>query len=235
MQEPTVAARGTAQGCPEGCSGFHSTALDLGGWHTAKGYLWGHSEEKTDVNMAMRSSFHREEDTQGDRGRVEGTHGRVESQGRISRGRTFVLGSEPGLGREWDKWQTAERPRRGQPLLCGAQPGPLLYGGMRKQAGHTEQTCGSLPSGLGAHQGKKMPHVGPGRAAEWSVDISQRPSGWERGTNEHPWAVTGGFREATRTQRRLPAAAPHPRPLFHQVKQLWPAHLPLLFLPMGSV
>lgn len=43
---------------PQGCSGFHGTALDLGGWHTAKGYLWGHSEEKTEVNMAMRSSFH---------------------------------------------------------------------------------------------------------------------------------------------------------------------------------
>lgn len=58
MQEPMVAARGTAQGCPKGCSGFHSTALDLQGWHTAKRYLLGHSEEKTEVNTAMRSSFH---------------------------------------------------------------------------------------------------------------------------------------------------------------------------------
>lgn len=58
MQEPKAAARGTAQGCLHGCSGFHNTALDLWGLEHSKEILGGHSEEKTHVNTVMRSSVH---------------------------------------------------------------------------------------------------------------------------------------------------------------------------------
>lgn len=60
---------------------------------------------------------------------------------------------------------------------------------------------------------------------------------WVRDTNEYPHVVTAGFRDAI--SRSQPSA--HSR-LFYvavlslpQMKVLRPAHLPLLFLPVGSV